>query len=285
MAVSLEESFAECRRITAKARSSFRFAFRLLPPHKADAMNALYAMARLTDDLADGPGSISTKWQALSQWKSDLRQAVGGAHTHAIHPALCDVMHRFGLPMDDFDQLIAGCLQDVAPQPFMTYAELQQYCYRVSCIIGLNCVRIWGMQPGVSWSEVQPPALEAGYAFQMTNILRDLAEDSRAGRVYLPQEELTKFDITPPEWASSPRFVEFLNWQLDRVVGHYQRAEALVPLLSTEGRAIYTLMMRAYRQLAMRLRKAGPKLLKYRVRLSVWQKLHLACATMIPRRV
>jgi 15-cis-phytoene synthase len=279
MAVSLEESFAECRRITAKSRSSFRFAFRLLPPHKADAMNALYAMARLTDDLADGPGSMSTKRQALSQWKSDLRLAVGGAHTHAIHPALCHVMQRFGLPMDDFDQLIAGCLQDVAPLPFDTYGELQQYCYRVSCIIGLNCVRIWGVQPGVSWSEVQPPALEAGYACQMTNILRDLAEDSRAGRVYLPQEELTKFGIAPPDWAKSPRFNEFLNWQLDRVAGHYQQAEGLVPLLSSEGRAIYTLMMRAYRELAGRLRKAGPGLLKRRVRLSTWQKLKLLWAT------
>jgi phytoene synthase len=279
VAVSLEESFAECRRITAKARSSFRFAFRLLPSQKADAMNALYAMARLTDDLADGPGSVGSKRQALSQWKSDLRLAVAGAHTHAIHPALCDVMQRFALPMDDFDQLIAGCQQDVAPVPFGTYAELQQYCYRVSCVIGLNCVRIWGVQPGVPWSDVQPLALEAGYAFQMTNILRDLEEDSHAGRVYLPQEELAKFDIDPPDWAKSSRFTEFLNWQLDRVAGHYQRAEALVPLLSSEGRAIYSLMLRAYRELAERLRRAGPGLLKRRVRLSTWQKLKLLWAT------
>ena len=281
MAVSLEESFAECRRITAKARSSFRFAFRLLPPHKADAMNALYAMARLTDDLADGSGTVGSKRQALSQWKSDLRLAVAGAHTHAIHPALCDTMQRFGLPMDDFDQLISGCLQDMAPVPFGTYAELQRYCYRVSCVIGLNCVRIWGVQPGATWDEVHPPILEAGYACQMTNILRDLAEDSRARRVYIPQEELAKFDIAPPDWAKSSRFNEFLHWQLDRVAGHYRKAEALVPLLSAEGRAIYSLMMRAYRELAERLRRAGPALLRRKVRLSAWQKLKLLWATRI----
>ncbi len=247
-------------------------------------MNALYAMARLTDDLADGPGSITTKRQSLSQWKSDLRLAVAGAHTHPIHPALCDVMQHFSLPFEDFEQLIAGCLQDVAPQPFGTYSELQQYCYRVSCVIGLNCVRIWGIQPGVKWDDVHAAALEAGYAFQLTNILRDLAEDSRAGRVYLPQEELTKFGIVPPDWAKSPRFSEFLNWQLDRVATHYQRAEALTPLLSNEGQAIYTLMMRAYRELAERLRRAGPKLLVRRIKLSSWQKFRLAWAVMRPQR-
>jgi 15-cis-phytoene synthase len=279
LAVSLDQSFAECRRITARSRSTFRFAFRLLPPHKAEAMNALYAMARITDDLADGPGLAMARRLALTQWKTDLRLALAGKPTHPIHPALCHVMKQFELPAEDFFQLIAGCLQDVFPEPFPTAAELRQYCYRVSCTIGLNCVRIWGVQPGVAWTDVEPPALEAGYAFQLTNILRDIAEDGRTGRVYLPQDELASFGIAPPNWAEAPRFNEFLNWQLDHVQSHYAKAETLTAMLSSEGQAIYVLMMRAYRELAGRLRRAGPKLLKKRIRLSAWQKLKLLWAS------
>jgi len=265
----LADSYTACRAVVARSRSSFRPAFRVLPAPKREAMDALYAFARLTDDIADEPGAPDDKRRKLLTWQRDLWAA---ERTHPIQPAIRHTVAKFGIPRAYLDELIAGCAMDIDPVPMSSFDELKRYCYRVSCVVGLSCVRIWGLQAGVPGYEAESPALSAGYAFQLTNILRDVAEDARAGRVYLPQDELAAANVIPPTWS---HFAEFLPAQLERVFGYYSEAAKLTPLLSSEGQRIYTVMFTAYRLLAERLCEAGPALLTHRVRLSTVQKLRL----------
>src|SRR5262245_51129088 len=160
---SLTKSFARCRELTRAANSSFPVAFRLLPPHKRRAMNALYAFMRVTDDLADEPGEVAAKRRRLRAWRHDLFAALGGSFGHAVLPALADTVRRFDIPPQLLTDVIDGVESDLEPVRFATFAELYPYCYRVASAVGLACVRVWGLRPG----DAAGPAEAAGVAFQL----------------------------------------------------------------------------------------------------------------------
>ncbi len=272
---SLQSSMTHCRRLSARARSSFRFAFGLLPRPQADAMHALYAYLRLTDDLADGPGDETAKRAALGQWRTRLTDALNGVYSHRTHAALLHTARTYAIPTDELTAPIDGGERDLSGEPFRTFDELKRYCHQVAGVVGLACVRIWGVKPGTAWEQVEPLAEAAGLAFQLTNILRDLGEDRTAGRVYLPADELARFDCPPDQWGDTPQFRELMRFQTDRVRGLYQQSEPLAALLSPHGRVVFTLMSRAYRGLLERVAATGPGVLTRRVRISRWAKLTL----------
>lgn len=264
-----------CRRLSARARSSFRFAFGLLPRPQADAMHALYAYLRVTDDLADGPGEVPAKRAALTRWRERLHDALNGVYTHRTHAALHHTARTSGIPEGELTAPIDGGERDLSGEPFRTFAELKLYCHQVAGVVGLACVRIWGLRPGVTWENAEPLAEAAGLAFQLTNILRDIGEDRTTGRVYLPADELARFDCPPERWDDTPQFRELMRFQTDRVRGFYRQSEPLAGLLSPHGRAVFTLMTRAYRGLLDRVATTGPGVLCRRVRLSPMAKLGL----------
>jgi 15-cis-phytoene synthase len=273
-----------CQRLTRRARSSFRFAFRTLPRAKRDAMDALYAYMRATDDLADGDDPPECKLAALAAWRNRLTAALKGVYSHRIHAALHHAVHTFDIPAEYLSDVITGCETDLEPVRLASFDELQTYCYRVASVVGLACVRIWGLQPGATFDESDPPATAAGYAFQLTNILRDLGEDWQRGRVYLPADELARFDSPPETWASrGENFRALMRFQCDRAEAYFREAEKLVPLLSRDGRRIYQLMCSAYRQLLARIAAADFDVFTKRVRLSRWAKLKLAIRALLPR--
>jgi len=280
--VNLAGSYAHCRRRSARARSSFRFAFRLLPPDKRDGMHALYAFLRETDDLSDDP----LPRLALPRWREQLAAALRGKYTHRCHAALHDTATRFDIPAEYLHEVIAGVEADLQPVRIRTFDELQTYCYRVAGVVGLACVRIWGLKPGADASAATRLSIEAGNAFQLTNILRDLAEDRRRGRVYLPADELAQFTIDPATWheAKHDRVLrELLYFQIDRARGFYRSSAALADLLTPEGAAIFRFMSRAYSQLLERIAEAGTDSLDCRVRLSGVEKLRLAAGAWANR--
>lgn len=272
----LVSSQEHCRRLSARSRSSFRFTFGLLPRPQADAMHALYAYLRVTDDIADGPGEVAVKRAKLADWRRRLTDALNGVYSHRVHAALHHTATTFGIPEDELTAPIDGGERDLADEPVRTFDELKLYCHQVAGVVGLACVRIWGVKPGVPWEQVEPLAEAAGLAFQLTNILRDLGEDRAAGRLYLPADELTRLDFPPDRWGDTPQFREMLRFQVDRARGYYRQSEPLAELLSPHGRAVFTLMRRAYRGLLERVATAGPGVLTRRVRLSRWAKLGLA---------
>lgn len=273
--MNLPGSFAYCRRCTARSRSSFRFAFRLLPPAQCAGMHALYAFLRETDDLSDDP----TPRQSLPLWREQLSEALRGHYTHRCHAALHDTVARFGIPPEYLHEVITGVEGDMQPVKIRTFGELQTYCYRVAGVVGLACVRIWGLKPGVDPATAESLSVDAGYAFQLTNIMRDLAEDHRRGRVYLPAAELARFAVDPDCWNDPSRAAalrNLLEFQIERARSYYQSSAGLAELLSPEGAAIFRFMSVAYSQLLERIADVGPDVLKRRVRLGRVQKLKLA---------
>ncbi|HJZ59112.1 MAG TPA: phytoene/squalene synthase family protein, partial [Gemmataceae bacterium] len=257
LVLSTRHSFAACRELTRRARSSFPLAFRLLPPAKRRAMDTLYAFMRVTDDLADEPGGGR---QALGRWRAALAGALRGEFSHPVHPALRDTVERFDIPPRDLFDVIDGVETDLEPVRFATFADLYPYCYRVASAVGLACVRVWGLRPGASHADAGPPAEAAGIAFQLTNILRDLGEDLARGRVYLPQDELARFDCPPEAWrkpAHAAAFRELMRFQVDRAREFYRRGEPLDRLLSPDGRAVFRVMAGIYRGLLDAIEASG----------------------------
>lgn len=275
---NLQSSIQQCRAITAAANSSFPLAFRLLSPAKRRAMNALYAYMRVTDDLADEPGEISQTRAKLVAWRTGLRAALAGEFTHPVHPALVDTVRRFGVPPRYLFDAIDGMETDTGPVRMTAFAELYPYCYRVASAVGLACVHIWGTVPG---ADFEAPAEAAGIAFQLTNILRDLAEDFARGRVYLPADELGRFGCPPERWAdpaAADNFRELMRFQVARARDYYRRGAALLPMLSDEGRAIFHVMHGTYRGLLDEIEQRDYDVFTRRVRVPRWRKL-LVCGS------
>ena len=272
---ALSGSFAACRTITASANSSFPLAFRLLSSARRRAMDALYAFSRVTDDLADETGEPGVKRAALAQWRAALLAALDGRFSHPIHPALAQAVHRYGIPPRYLLEVITGVEADLEPVRFATFAELYPYSYRVASAVGLACIRVWGLRPGATFEQADAPAEAAGIAFQLTNILRDLAEDLDRGRVYLPADELAQFNCSPESWRdprSAAAVRELIHAQAARARAYYQRSQPLADLLSPEGRGIFRVMSGTYQSLLAEVARAGEAVLARRVRVPRWRK-------------
>jgi phytoene synthase len=238
-------------------------------------MDALYAFMRVTDDLADEPGDPAAKRVALDQWKAALLAALGGKYTHPVHPAVHDTARRFAIPPAYLTAVIDGVASDLEPVRFRTFAELHPYCYKVASVVGLACVRVWGLRPGATWDEADGPAADAGIAFQLTNILRDLGEDLGRGRVYLPDEDGDRFGCPPERWrdpAAADRFRALMRFEAERAHDFYRRGDRLVPLLSADGRAIFRVMSGLYRRLLAEVERADFAVFDRRIRVPAWRK-------------
>jgi 15-cis-phytoene synthase len=270
---NLQSSIQQCRDLTRAANSSFPIAFRLLPPQKRRAMDALYAFMRVTDDLADEPGEVAGKRGHLARWRAGFLAALDGHYSHPIHPALAATIRQFAIPPRFLLDVVDGVESDLEPTRFATFAELYPYCYRVASAVGLACVRVWGLRPGARWEDVADPAEAAGVAFQLTNILRDLGEDLALGRVYLPADELAAFACPPESWRhESESFRAVMRFQVSRAREFYRKAEPLDRLLSADGRAIFRVMCGTYRQLLDEIERRGFDVFAARVRVPRWRK-------------
>jgi 15-cis-phytoene synthase len=273
-----QSSILYCRRVIRLANSSFPVAFRLLPPAKQRAMEALYAFLRVSDDLADEPGEIPAKRERLLAWRAGLLAAIEGKFNHPIHPALFEAVRRFGSPPALLLDALDGVETDIEPVRFATFAELYPYCYRVASAVGLVCVRVWGFRSRLSAKDIggaAKAAEAAGIAFQLTNILRDLNEDLGRGRVYLPSDELARFGVSPHEWRGDTcgsKFRALMQFQVARAKEYYRLAEPLDILLSTDGRAIFRVMAGTYRRLLGEIEKDMPSVFTRRIRVPSWRK-------------
>src|ERR1700722_11475165 len=178
---SVAASFAYCARLARRAATNFYHAFRLLPVDQRRGMCALYAFMRVADDLADADEPTEARRAALEAWRRQLGDALDGIYQHPLHPALHETVTRYDIPRDYLDAVLDGVCMDLDTDHYETFADLHCYCYRVASAVGLACVRVWG----ATGQNVETYAEAAGMAFQLTNILRDLAEDAARGRVYL----------------------------------------------------------------------------------------------------
>jgi phytoene synthase len=212
--------------ITQRSASNLALAFILLPREKRDAMSALYAFCRRVDDVADEESRpVEQRRAALAGWREDIRRACeGGVPVMPTNREFQPVIRKFNLPFALFDELIRGCEMDLDTARYQTCEELELYCYRVASVVGLLSIEIFGY----SFPATRDYAVALGKALQFTNILRDVGNDARRGRIYLPQAELDRFGVTPEEILRgeySDRFRALAESFAGRARGFYRVAQ------------------------------------------------------------
>jgi phytoene synthase len=270
----IQDSYAFCRRQARQAASSFYWSFSLLPREQRDSMYALYAFLRHTDDLGDSDRPLPLRRRQLHEWRSSLQHALAGQRGDTLWPALADTVSRFSIPGEYLFDTIDGVEMDLDKSRYETFDQLEVYCHKVASVVGLACIHIWGFQG--------PRAIQAasrcGVAFQLTNILRDLKEDADRGRVYLPLEDLRHFNYGPDELmrgVRDHRFVDLMNWEIERAEHYYEAAYALPELISPPARRTLWAMVTTYRQTLSEIKRREGDVFSRKVRLRPWRKLQI----------
>jgi squalene synthase HpnC/squalene synthase HpnD len=269
---AVRASYAECNRIARSAGSSFYLAFFGLRREKRSALCALYAFMRLVDNVSDEPGDFDSKRRGLARWRALLDEAASGrTEGHAILPALADTMTRFSIPARYFHDLILGAEMDLTVTSYATFDRLSEYCYRVAGTVGLTCLHVFGFR------DPRAPDLaeRLGLAFQLTNILRDVAADFAMGRVYIPQEDLDRFgcraeSLRGPLTDSLRGLLEF---EASRAWRFYQEGLPLLNQVDPDSRATLAALIRTYSTLLARIEERGFDVFTSRVSLSRAEKL------------
>jgi phytoene synthase len=289
-AVSLAESYAFCRRLTKQQAANFYYGMKLLPEPKRSAMYALYAYMRLVDDIADDDAHVRTLEQRrsdLDHWEQLTNEAVSGTlasdgHDSPIWPAFADMVKTREVPGPVFRDMIAGQRQDLEFTPIRTFDDLYQYCYRVASVVGIASLYVWGFEGGDASLAL---SVDRGIAFQLTNVLRDLREDGARGRCYLPTEELERFGLTAeqlasPELATSPKFLDFMRFQIDRTRSYYEKSMPLKAKVAADSRPTLVAMTAIYRGILEKIAADPGQVLRGRVRLSTLSKLLIGWRAM-----
>jgi phytoene synthase len=275
MTPTLYRSYHYCDRLARRQAANFYPAFRLLPRQQRLSMCALYAFMRVADDLSDEPGEPSAKRAALDDWRRRFDAALAGHYTHVLHPALHHTVATSGIPAEYLHAVVDGVGMDLEPVRLATFGELYRYCYHVASAVGLACIHVWGFRG----ERAKEYAEAAGIAFQMTNILRDVAEDAGRGRVYLPAEDLERFGCTPEQVVRGERgegLRGVLKFEADRAYGYYEASRPLRAMLPPPGRAVFQAMSGIYRGLLDAIVRRDFDVFSGRVKLSKRHKLWLA---------
>ena len=259
----------------AASGSSFYYAFLFLPPPRRAAITAFYAFCREVDDVVDevrDPGVAAAK---LSWWQAEVGRAFDGAPTHPVTQALLPWAARFGIQAGQLLAVIEGCQMDLTQTRHPDFHALERYCHLVAGVVGEVSARIFGQsQPGTT-----AYAHQLGLALQLTNIIRDVGEDARRGRIYLPVSELQRFDVKAGEILQgehSDRFGALMRFQADRAHRCYDQALALLPAADRRSQKPGLMMASIYRTLLTEIERGGFRVLDQRTALTPLRKLWLA---------
>jgi len=274
--MNLAESYAFCENVARREAKNFYYSFLLLDADRRKAMCAIYAFMRYCDDLSDAEG-IADRAAAIGRWRQDLENALacalaGKLPAHALWPAFTDTVSRYHIPHQYFFDMIEGVSTDLEPRQMRTFAELYDYCYHVASVVGLTIIHIFGFD--------SPDALKlaekCGIAFQLTNVIRDVREDAEKGRVYLPEEDLQRFRVAPPELratAVSASVRDLLKFEAARARDYYRESAPLISMVHKESRASLRALIGIYSRLLDRIVKSDYEVLAGRLRVPTWEKI------------
>ena len=283
---TLEAAYAVCLAIAKREAKNFYYAFVALPPPRCNAICAIYAFMRRADDISDDETvPRDERRRRIEEWLAAWHHASAGSATaDPVFVAVRDAVIRFNIPLALLDELVAGTTMDLAnetgdtPDTYATFTELYQYCYLVASVVGLVCIRIFGY----SDPRAEKLAEETGIAFQLTNILRDVAEDAARKRVYLPLEDLDAHEveleaILHREAGKAPNAKEraLLRTIARRADNYYRSANKLLPLIDRESRPALRVLVSIYHALLKRIQRADYDVFSNRVSVPTWQKLSI----------
>ncbi len=287
----LTMAYSVCRGITRANARNFYYAFLVLPKRKREALCAVYAFMRRCDDIADDSTlSLEERRVKLDTWLDALHRVQQGQPSDdPILLALTDAQRRFTIPAGLLDDLAQGTAMDVAGNDdvearapvsagltvqYQTFEDLKLYCYRVASVVGLVCIHIFGYRdPGA-----EPLAEQCGLAFQLTNIIRDVKEDAGMGRVYLPQEDLARFNLAAADLLAAPdpaRFRPLLAFEADRAREYYKAGEQLIPYVAEDSQPALWVLVNIYRKLLEKIAERQFDVFAGKISLTMSEKLRV----------
>ncbi|MDA8318130.1 MAG: squalene/phytoene synthase family protein [Actinomycetota bacterium] len=275
-APALERAYSECETITRREAKNFAYGIRLLRPPERRALSAVYALARRIDDIGDGEAPPERKLDDLAQVRAQLA-TVGEPTQDPVLLAIGDAKVRYGLPMDAFGDLVDGCEMDVAGTAYTTIDDLVVYCRRVAGSIGRLSLAIFGAarEPGATGL-----ADDLGVALQLTNILRDVKEDGRRGRVYLPSADAAAH-ACPPDLSDDAALARLVAFECTRAEEWFARGLLLLPMLDRRSQACVGAMAGIYHRLLRRIARDPMAVTRGRVSIPASEKLWVAASCLV----
>ncbi|MBP6115700.1 MAG: presqualene diphosphate synthase HpnD [Neisseriaceae bacterium] len=265
-----------CKQKVAHSGSNFVISFRFLPKAKREAMLVLYAFCREVDDVVDTCSDPNVAQTTLNWWRGQLAAVYDGQPDHPVCQALQPIVAAFELPQSEFSAIIDGMQMDLQQARYGTFAELSTYCQRVAGAVGRLSVRVFGF--------TDPKTLDfadqLGLALQMTNIIRDVGEDARLGRIYLPVTELQQFNVPAQNitgCVGGPEFADLMRFQVERAKGLYQTALATLPAADAKAQKTGLIMAAVYHALLLEIDADGPEnVLRHKIKLPGLRKARIA---------
>lgn len=271
-----------CRQKLAQSGSSFLTSFRFLSPAKRDALTVLYAFCRELDDVADGISDPNVAQATLAWWRKDLGKAFSNEMPeHPVNQALQRIARDYDLPENEFSAMVDGMQMDLNQMRYSDFAQLQQYCYCVAGVVGRLLARILGF----SDAQTLQYAEKMGLALQLTNIIRDVGEDARMGRIYLPVNELQEFNVPASHLMhgkTSPEFDKLMAFQIERAEQTYRQARALLPRADEKNQKAGLMMAAVYFALLQEIKHDGAaNVLRYKIAIPKPRQTRIALKTWL----
>ena len=259
----------------ANSGSSFYYAFLFLPANRRAAITAFYAFCREVDDVVDEISDPSVAQSTLAWWQTEVVQAFAGKPTHPVMQALMPHTQVYGIEDKHLLSVIEGCQMDLNQTRYLDYAGLQRYCHLVAGVVGEVAAKIFGQTD----PRTTTYAHTLGLAFQLTNILRDVGEDALRGRIYLPMDELQRFDVKVQDVLKgqySDRFTALMRFQAQRAHALYEQAFSMLPSSDRRAQKPGLMMASIYRTLLQEIEADSYQVLHQRISLTPLRKLWLA---------
>ncbi|MFL9926006.1 presqualene diphosphate synthase HpnD [Herbaspirillum lusitanum] len=269
-----------CQQKAAQSGSSFYYSFLFLPPERRRAITALYAFCREVDDTVDEIEDAGIARTKLMWWRKEIAAMLAGKPSHPVTLALQPHVATYNLRGEHLQAIIDGMEMDLDQSRYLDFPGLQRYCWHVAGVVGILSASIFGHTQGGTLLYAE----KLGLAFQLTNIIRDVGEDGRKGRIYLPVNELQQFNVTAADILNarhSERFEQLMKFQVERAQKLYDEAFALLPREDRRAQRPGLMMAAIYRTLLTEIERDGYHVLNQRIALTPIRKLWLAWKTYI----
>ena len=267
-----------CQNKTKQSGSSFYYSFMFLSHERRRAITALYAFCREVDDVVDECSDEGVARTTLAWWRGQVADIYSGKPQHPVALALVPLVKQFNLPQEHLLEIIDGMEMDLNQHQYADFKSLQLYCYRVASVVGLLAAEIFGYTD----RKTLKYAHDLGIALQLTNIIRDVGEDARRGRIYLPQDELAQFGVHTNDILDAREteaFQKLMQFQIARAQNYYDQALAELPVADRKAQRTGLMMAAIYRATLIEVAYTGCHVLRERVSLPPLRKLWLALKT------
>ena len=267
-----------CQDKTAKSGSSFYYSFLFLSVKQRQAITALYAFCREVDDIVDNAHEIDVARTKLDWWRQEIQRTYQGTATHPIGKALYIAITHYDLQQEYFVEIIDGMAMDLDQFSYSEFKQLALYCHRVAVAVALLSVEIFGYENRTTLKYAE----NIGMALQLTNIIRDIREDAERGRLYLPLDEMTRFNVKTDDLLSlksSPELIELLKYQSHRAKQYFHQAMTLLPDDDRYNQRASLIMANIYQATLSEIEEDDFQVMQYRVSLTPLRKFWIAWTT------